>query len=100
MIYTFYSTDDAVWASHQELTCHLPEAADEEGLVVIHVERDAVTQRLVLGVFDAVFGIGVGHTEQVLLQELGAAQHRAIIGERRHEPADIRLGIFIRRSAY
>lgn len=80
--------------SRQELTCHLSQAADEEGLVVIIVEWDAETQRLVLDVFDVVFRIGIVHTEQVLLQELRAAQHRAVIGERCHKPTAIDVGIF------
>lgn len=73
------------------LTRHLSETADEEGLVVGHVERDAVAQCLLLVVFDVMLCISISHTQQVLLQQLGAAQDGAIIRKGGHKPVGSQL---------
>lgn len=77
------------------LTGHLPQAADQQGLVVPVSEGDAVADAALVAVFDLVLALGVGHTQQVLLQQLRAAQHRAVVRKRRHEPADIRNSVLV-----
>lgn len=52
----------------RSLTCHLAQTADEESLVVSHVEWDTVTQCLLLVVFDLVLWISVRHAQKILLQ--------------------------------
>lgn len=39
-----------------------------------------------MAVFDLMLQVSIGHTQQVLLQQLGAAQHRPVVREGRHEP--------------
>lgn len=51
------------------LTGHLPQAADQQSLVVAAGKRDAVTQPVHQAVLDAMFPVCVGDTQQVLLQK-------------------------------
>lgn len=55
------------------LTCHLAQAADEQRLVVALGKRDAVTQSILMVVLDLMFSVSIRDTQQVLLQQLGAA---------------------------
>lgn len=71
------------------LTCHLAQAADEQRLVVALCKRDAVTQSVLMVVLDLMFSVSICYTQQVLLQQLGAAQHRAVVQEGGHEPAPL-----------
>lgn len=58
-----------------ELTRHLSKAAYEQRLVVAQGEWDAVTQPVLMPVFDFMVSICIRHTQQVLLQQLRTAQH-------------------------
>lgn len=51
------------------LTGHLPQAADQQGLVVAAGKRDAVTPAVHQAVLEAMVSIQVGDTQQVLLQK-------------------------------
>lgn len=77
------------------LTGHLPQAADEQRLVVAACKGDAVATSVLLLVLDLMFTVGVRHTQQVLLQQLRAAQDRTVVGEGRHEPERHRLGLHL-----
>lgn len=68
------------------LTGHLPQAADEQRLVVPPSKGDAVAASVLLQVLDQMFMVGVRHTQEVFLQQLRAAQDRTVVGEGRHEP--------------
>lgn len=71
------------------LTCHLAQAADEQRLVVTLCKRDAVTQSILMVVLDLMFSVSIRYTQQVLLQQLGAAQHRTVVQEGGHKPAPL-----------
>ena len=75
------AADLGVW-----LTCDLSEAADEQRLVVTEGEGDAVTQPVLMAVFDLMLSSCVRHTQQVLLQQLWTAQHWTVVREGCHEP--------------
>ena len=68
------------------LTCDLSETADEQRLVVTEGEGDAVTQAVLVAVFDLMLSPCVRHTQQVLLQQLWTAQHWTVVRKGRNEP--------------
>lgn len=70
------------------LTGHLPQAADQQSLVVAAGKRDAVTQAVHQAVLGTMFSACVGDTQKVLLQKFGAAQHSTVIQEGGHKPAE------------
>ena len=76
----------AAWDLGLGLTCNLSQAADQEGLVVIHCKWDAVTQSVLKAVFDLMLLIRIRHAQQVLFQKLWTTQHRAVVCEGCHEP--------------
>lgn len=57
------------------LTCNLSQAADEQRLVVTGPEGDAVTQPVIVDVFDLMLSLSIHHTQQVLLQQFRTTQH-------------------------
>lgn len=68
------------------LTGDLPQAADEQRLVILWSKWNAVTQSVLMAVFELMFCIYIRHTQQVLLQQLRAAQHRTVVDEGSHKP--------------
>lgn len=68
------------------LTCDLSKAADKQSLVVTVPKGDAVTQSVLMAMFDLMLFIGIDHTQQVLLQQLWTAQHWAVVYKRCHKP--------------
>lgn len=69
------------------LTCDFSQGADEQRLVVAAPKGDAVAESALMAVFDLMLCVGIYHTQQVFLQQLWTAQHRAVVREGRHKPA-------------
>lgn len=68
------------------LTCNLSEAADKQSLVVTVTKGDAVTQSVLMAMFDLMLFVSINHTQQVLLQQFRTAQHWAVVYKRCHKP--------------
>lgn len=68
------------------LTCNLSEAADKQSLVVTVTKGDAVTQSVLMAMFDLMLFVSIDHTQQVLLQQFRTAQHWAVVYKRCHKP--------------